>query len=80
VLAEHTRVDSEGRTVPAFNYDYAIHNYFEEKEQRDKAEEDEQQLETLSPVRLKFNINLREKDNYYKHHVFVSAPRLKTLR
>jgi len=40
VLAEHTMLDGEGRTVPAFNVDYAIHEYFKVKEHTLKTDPD----------------------------------------
>ena len=40
VLAEHTIIDEEGRSVPAFNHDYAIHKYFQEKQQLLKTEQE----------------------------------------
>lgn len=51
VLAQHTRVDEEGRTVPAFNYDYAIHQYFEDKEIKERRVITEEDI--LYPKRAK---------------------------
>ena len=80
VLAEHMRVDEEGRTVPAFNYDYAIHKYFKERERCLKTVD--QKEEVLKRIRSQYIMDLREKEScgYFKHHVFVSAPKIKTLR
>jgi hypothetical protein len=73
------RIDNEGNSVPAFNYDYAIHQYFKEKEKLGN-EENKDEEEVLKPKRAKQGIDLGENLDYFNHHVFVSAPKLKTLR